>query len=287
MFPMIVSANKHLLPVYDKPLVYYPWTTLMLASVTEILLITNSRHVAAFRNLLGDGSDLGISITHAEQQRAGGISEALLMAETFVDGDTFALILGDNIFFGHGIADLLHEAFDAAADGASLTVHRVADPERYGVLVTDADGKPCDIVEKPTEPVSNQAVTGLYFFAGDAIAIARGLTPSARGELEITDLNRVFLQQDRLHVFELTRGFAWFDAGTAASLAQAAGYVEILQGRQSTGVAFPEEVAYRIGLIDLARLDAVTARMPECRYHAYLRGIVREETARRSREGSV
>lgn len=277
LHPMTVSANKHLLPVFDKPMIFYPLTTLMLAGARELLVITNPEHLAAFTALLGDGSDWGISIKYAAQEQAGGIAEALLIGEDFIAEEPFGLILGDNIFFGHGLPELLSRASEAGRAGGAILTYRVADPRRYGVLITDREDHPQDIIEKPEDPRSNRAVTGLYFYAPDAVDVARRLAPSARGELEITDVNRALLSAGRLSAFEIGRGHAWFDAGTAEALAQASAYVEILQRRQSTGVAFPEEVAYRQRLIDLDRLKALTERMPDSRYRSYLRMIIREE----------
>ncbi len=278
LHPMTVATNKHLLPIFDKPMIYYPLTTLMLAGVREFLVITNPHHVPAFRDLLGDGSDWGISISYAEQPRAGGIAEALLIGSDFIAREPFGLILGDNIFFGHGLPELLERASATAGAGGAVLTYRVADARRYGVLVTDREGNAQDLIEKPEEPPpSNRAVTGLYFYAADAVEVARSLAPSARGELEITDVNRALLRAGRLSAFEIGRGHAWFDAGTAEALAQASTYVEILQRRQSTGVAFPEEVAFRQHLIDLDRLAVLTERMPDSRYRSYLRMLVREE----------
>lgn len=277
LHPMTVATNKHMLPVFDKPMAYYPLTTLMLAGVREVLVITNPQHMESFRALLGDGRNWGITIDYAAQPRAGGIAEALLIGASFIAGEPFGLILGDNIFFGHGLPDLLARASVAGRSGGAILTYRVADPQRYGILVTDRTGKPVDLIEKPADPPTNRAVTGLYFYAADAVDIARELAPSRRGELEITDVNRALLQAGRLATFEIGRGHAWFDAGTAEALAQAGAYVEILQRRQSTGVAFPEEVALRQGLISLDGLEAIAERMPDSRYRDYLRTIVREE----------
>lgn len=273
LYPMTSVVSKQLLPVYDKPMIYYPLTTLMMAGIREILVITTPHDLPLFRQLLGDGSQWGISLEFAEQQNPAGIAQAYLIGENFVAGEKSALILGDNLFYGQGLIRMLQNA--AAFDrGAVVFGHSVANPERYGVLAFDTDGKPVDIVEKPEVPPSNLAVTGLYFYDGRAPELAAQLKPSARGELEITDLNRVYLKAGELQVQEFGRGIAWLDTGTPESLIQAAQFVEILEQRQGFKIAVPEEVAWRMGYIDDETLDRVSESMGNGDYAVYLRGLM-------------
>ncbi len=270
LYPITEAINKHLFPVYDKPLIYYPLTTLMLAGIRDILVISGPGHLPAIRAFLGDGSRWGVAVSYAEQSRPNGIAEALLIGADFLAGEPFALILGDNVFYGHPLSTLLGEATAATRRGAAIFTFKVADPRAYGVLELGPDGRPLRILEKPNSPKSDRAVTGLYFYDGEAVDFARRLTPSARGELEITDLNRLYLERDRLTPVHLGRGFVWFDAGTSQSLMQASMFVEIVQTRQRTGIAFPEELAYRMGFIGLDDYAHLVESMPHCAYRDYL-----------------
>jgi glucose-1-phosphate thymidylyltransferase len=277
LFPITAAMNKHLCPIFDKPLIYFPLTTLMLAGIDDILVISGPQHLPALRDFLGDGSRWGIRLSYAEQTAPTGIAEALLIGAKFIDGDPFALILGDNIFYGHPLIEMLELAGRTAAAGsAAVFTYQVADPREYGVLECAPDGSPIAIYEKPAAPKSDRAVTGLYFYGAEAVELARGLKPSPRGELEITDLNRLYLDRKKLVPIHFGRGFVWFDAGTSQSLLQASLFVEILQTRQRTGLAFPEEVAYRKGFIDLATFQKLIAAMPACIYRNYLERLAHD-----------
>jgi glucose-1-phosphate thymidylyltransferase len=253
LHPMTLAASKQLLPVYDKPMVYYPLSTLMLAGIQEILLISTPEDVPQFRRLLGDGSRLGIRIEYAVQPRPEGIAQAFHIGADWVGGQPCALVLGDNLIHADHLSRLLRGAV-ARESGATVFAYQVRDPERYGVVSFDASGTAQTIVEKPSQPLSNWAVTGLYFYDDQVTTIARGIRPSARGELEITDLNRVYLEAGTLNVEKLSRGCAWLDAGTPDSLLQAATFVQTIQTRQGMLVGCPEEVAFRMGWIDAAQL---------------------------------
>jgi glucose-1-phosphate thymidylyltransferase len=253
LHPMTLAASKQLLPVYDKPMVYYPLSTLMLAGIRDILVISTPEDLPQFRRLLGDGSRLGVRFSYAEQPRPEGIAQAFLIGRDWIAGEPCALALGDNLIHGDHLSALLREAA-ARPRGASVFAYQVRDPERYGVVAFDALGRATDIVEKPAEPKSNWAVTGLYFYDARVSDIAARIKPSARGELEITDLNRVYLEDDSLHVARLSRGYAWLDAGTPDSLLQAATYVQTIQSRTGMLVGCPEEVAFRMGYIGSAQL---------------------------------
>lgn len=271
--PITRVVNKHLLPVFDKPMIYYPLTTLMLSGIREILIVTGAVHVDSIRALLGDGDAWGLRIAYALQDEPRGLADAFRVGADFVGTDPVALILGDNIFHGQGLSALLESVAGAPA-GLSLFAVAVRDPQRFGVVELDRSGQPISLVEKPANPRSNLAVTGLYFYDGHAVEYARDLQPSARGELEITSLNKIYVEHGRATVHVLHRGFTWFDMGTPSSLLQAANYVEIIQSRQSLGVASPEEVAWRMGFIDSQQLDTLTARLPKGEYAAYLSGLV-------------
>ncbi|TDC25348.1 glucose-1-phosphate thymidylyltransferase [Streptomyces sp. 8K308] len=253
--PLTQVLSKQLLPVFDKPLVYYPLSVLMLAGVREILVISMPGHLDQYRALLGDGDRLGIRLAYAEQERPRGIAEALLIGRDFVGDDQVALMLGDNVFHGHDLAPLLREQV-VKLSGATLFGYAVADPQRYGVAVLDDDGRLVDIEEKPARPRSNLAVTGLYLYDNEVLDHAAGLTPSARGELEISDVNRRFIAEGRAQLVNLGRGTMWLDAGTHESLMEAANYVRVVQQRQGTQIACVEEVAYRMGTLDRSGLDA-------------------------------
>jgi len=273
LYPITRAVSKQLLPVYDKPLIYYPLSVLMLAGIREILLISTPQDIGNYQRLLGDGTWLGIRISYAVQPEPKGIAQALLIGRDFIGQDRTALILGDNIFFGHGFQTLLDRAANRFA-GATIFAYRVKDPQRYGVVALDAAGRPVSLVEKPAEPQSNLAVTGLYFYDRQAAEIAARLTPSARGELEITDVNRSYLQQGELHVELLGRGFAWLDAGTEASLHEAANFVRTIEERQGLKIACLEEVAYRKGFISATQLETL-AREYNNPYGRYLLEVLK------------
>lgn len=273
LYPVTRAVCKQLLPVYDKPLVYYPLTTLMLAGIREILIVTTPEDRGQFERLLGDGSQWGLSLHYAVQPRPEGLAQALLIAERFLDGSHCCLILGDNIFFGHYLRVALKLAV-RRTKGATVFGYRVADPERYGVVVLDARGRPLEIEEKPAQPRSNYAVTGLYFYDPRAVEIAKTLRPSPRGELEITDVNRAYLEAGELVVERLGRGYAWFDAGTHDSLLQAAEFVRTLQERQGFQIACPEEIAYLQGWIGKTDLELLAAPLAKTAYGRYLLDLV-------------
>ena len=277
LFPITTSINKHLFPIYDKPLIYYPLTTLMLAGIDDILVISGPQHLRSLQEFLGDGQRWGIRLSYAEQAKPAGIAQALLIGSNFIGDEPVALILGDNIFYGHPLVDMLLDAGQRAANGSAVVfTYQVSDPRAYGVLECKPDGSPFAIFEKPTAPKSDRAVTGLYFYDQHAVEFARRLKPSARGELEITDLNRAYLEKQHLIPIHLGRGYVWFDAGTSQTLIQASLFVEILQTRQRTGIAFPEEVAFRMGFIDLAGFEKCLGAMPNCAYRSYLDRLVED-----------
>ena len=271
LHPMTAVTSKQLMPVYDKPLIYYPLTTLMLAGIREILIVTTPRDLSAFQALLGDGGQWGLSLTYLAQPTPGGIAQAYVLGADFVAGGPSALVLGDNLFHGDGLVERLNSAVRAAeGGGATVFAHQVSDPERYGVITFDAAGRPSSIEEKPAKPRSNWAVTGLYLYDAEVVNIAAGLKPSARGELEITDVNRAYLERGRLSVERLGRGFAWLDTGTPESLLDAALFVRTLEQRQGVKIACPEEVAHHMGFIDDAALEAAVARTAGSDYGRYL-----------------
>jgi glucose-1-phosphate thymidylyltransferase len=273
LWPLTVVSTKQLLPLYDKPMIYYPLTTLMLAGIRDILIITAEPEVPRFEALLGDGSQWGIRIGYAVQPKPDGIAKAFIIGEKFIDGQSCALILGDNIFYGAGLADL---AYRVALSDSKATVfcHWVNNPSRYGILAFDGEGLPAHIEEKPKQPKSNWAVTGLYFYDASIVDVARKLKPSARGELEITDANRVYLEAGRLTVERLGRGFAWFDAGTHHSLLQASEFIYTIEERQGLKIGCPEEVAYRMGFIDAPTLERLVSPIADSDYGIYLRRVL-------------
>jgi len=276
LHPITLSQSKQLLPVYDKPMIYYPLATLMSAGIREFLIITTPRDQTAFRDLLGSGEQWGISFEYAVQAVPNGIAQALIIAEPFLAGAPAALILGDNIFYGASLSVLLQSASDRAT-GATVFGYYVQDPERYGVVQFDADGTVMDLLEKPAKPPSNYAVTGIYFYDEHASQIARSIKPSARGELEITDLNRAYLKLGGLRVERLGRGTAWLDTGTHNSLLDAGAFVRIIEERQGLKVACVEEIAWRMGFIDSAQVERLAAPLQKSGYGEYLLRIVRDE----------
>jgi len=273
LYPATLAVSKQLLPVYDKPMVYYPLSTLMLAGVREVLVVSTPRDLPLFEELLGDGSRWGMSFAYAEQPRPEGIAQALVIGEEVLAGSSCALVLGDNLFHGYALTGLLENAA-ARVEDATVFGYQVRDPERYGVLAFDDSGGVADIVEKPQRPPSRFAVTGLYFYPPDGPAVARSLTPSARGELEITDVNRHYLAEGRLRAELFGRGMAWLDTGTHESLLQASNFVETLELRQGVKIACPEEIAYRKGWIDADRVIELAQKMRGNAYGEYLGGIV-------------
>jgi glucose-1-phosphate thymidylyltransferase len=272
LHPVTLVFSKQLLPVYDKPMIYYPLTTLMLAGIRDILIITTPADQPLFRALLGNGAQFGLSLSYAAQERPRGLADAFIVGRDFIGADNVALILGDNIFYGHGLPEMMAKA-TARAKGATIFGYVVSDPERYGVLEMDASGKVLSIEEKPKAPKSNYAVTGLYFYDNEVVEIAAAIRPSARGELEITDVNRAYLQRGLLRVELIGRGYAWLDTGTHASLIEAAQYVQIIEQRQGLRIACPEEIAFRLGLISAEQLLAAAKARDKSGYGKYLRAI--------------
>jgi len=275
LHPLTLGVSKQLLPVYDKPMIYYPLSTLMLAGIREILLISTPEDLPAFRRLLGDGSQWGLSFSYAEQDQPRGLADAFRVGAEFVDGNPSCLILGDNIFFGHGLPEVLRHAAQVTR-GAMIFAYAVREPQRYGVVEFDSDGRALSIEEKPQEPRSHYAVPGMYFYDSKAVEITAGLKPSARGELEISDLNRAYLEQAELRVEALGRGVAWLDAGTHETLLQAAAFVQAVQERQGMMISCPEEIAYRRGLIAKEELRSLGAKISNNDYGAYLLRLAQE-----------
>ena len=276
LYPMTLAVSKQILPVYDKPLIYYPLSVLMLGGVRDILVISTPRDLPAFAGLLGDGRQWGINLSYAEQPSPDGLAQAFIIGERFIGRDPCALVLGDNIFYGHGLSDLVRDSFQLKS-GATVFAQQVADPERYGVVAFDAQGRATSIEEKPKQPKSNWAVLGLYAYDNDVVQIAKSLKPSARGELEITSVNAAYLARGDLNVRKMGRGFAWFDTGTPDSLLDAANYVATLEKRQGLKVASPEEIAVRQGFITPGELEKLIAgRYARNDYGRYLKSVLSE-----------
>ena len=273
LFPLTLVASKQLQPVYDKPMVYYPLTTLVENGIRELCLISTPADLPRFRQLLGDGKKWGVSIDYREQAKPEGIAQAFLIAESFIGSEAVALVLGDNIF---SAGDSFQKAFSNFKSGALIFGYHVHDPERYGVVEFDSQGKAISIEEKPKKPRSNYAVPGLYLYDNSILDVVRNLKPSARGELEITDVNVRYLEKKQLQVFRLNRGFAWLDAGTSTSLHEASAYVQTIEKRQGTKIGCPEEAAFQQGFISIDGLKKLVESMPQCEYRQYLAGVIDE-----------
>lgn len=275
LYPVTRVTSKQLLPVYDKPMIYYPLSTLMLAGIREVLIISTPQDLPDFERLLGDGSDWGMHFEYAVQPSPDGLAQAFLIGKKFIGHDPSVLILGDNIFYGHDFQESLLTARERQ-EGATIFAYHVQDPERYGVVAFDSHGRAVSLEEKPEKPASNYAVTGLYFYDADVVNMAASLKPSARGELEITDLNRLYLEQGKLHVQTIGRGYAWLDTGTHESLIEAGNFIETIEHRQGLKIACPEEIAYRLGFIDKAQLERLAAPLLKNGYGRYLQQVLKE-----------
>ncbi|MBS8274429.1 glucose-1-phosphate thymidylyltransferase [Thalassospira tepidiphila] len=274
LHPSTLVVSKQLQPVYDKPMIYYPLTTLMLAGIKDILIISTPRDVPLFKDLLGDGSKWGINLEYAVQPEPRGLADAFIVGADFIGEDPCCLILGDNIYFGHNLTDLLRSAMDQR-EGATVFAYYVQDPERYGVVEFDRNGVALDIEEKPEHPKSNFAVTGLYFYDSTVVEIAKSIKPSKRGELEITDVNKAYLERGSLRVERMGRGYAWLDTGTHAAMLDAANFVRTVESRQSLKIACPEEIALRTGLISVEQFETLTNEFGASSYKAYLQTVLR------------
>jgi glucose-1-phosphate thymidylyltransferase len=271
LYPITMGISKQLMPIYDKPMIYYPLSTLMLAGIHEILVITTPEDQSQFMRLLGDGSQWGCNISYEKQEKPNGLAQAFVIGEKFIGNDSVALVLGDNIFYGSGFSKMLQDAADP--EGAVIFAYPVSDPERYGVVEFDANKNAISIEEKPAQPKSNYAVPGLYFYNNDVVRIAKEIKPSPRGEYEITDVNKVYMDNRQLKVVTLNRGFAWLDTGTFDSLHDASEYVRVIEKRQGLKVGCPEEIAYRMGFISKAQLDVLAEQLKKSGYGEYLSKI--------------
>lgn len=276
LHPLTTVVSKQLMPVFDKPMIYYPLSTLMLAGIQDILVITTPRDQSAFQQLLGDGSQWGLSLQYAAQPKPEGLAQAFLIGESFIGNSPSSLVLGDNIYFGHGFAELLTRA-TSRTEGATVFGYYVRDPQHYGVVSFDAEGRAVDLEEKPKNPKSNYAVTGLYFYDNDVVSIAKQVRPSGRGELEITDVNRTYLERGKLTVELMGRGYAWLDTGSHDTLLTAANFVQVVQERQGLKIACPEEIAYRQGYIDAAQIERLAAPLAKNGYGQYLLELLKQD----------
>ena len=276
LYPVTQSISKQLLPVYDKPMIYYPLSTLMLAGIQDILIISTPDDTPRFESLLSDGSQWGLNISYKVQPSPDGLAQAFILGDTFIGNDLSALVLGDNIFYGHDFNELLGNAM-GRADGATVFAYHVQDPERYGVAEFDSTNKVLSLEEKPKNPKSNYAVTGLYFYDKDVVSMAKSLKPSLRGELEITDLNRLYLENEKLNVEIMGRGYAWLDTGTHDSLLEASQFIATLENRQGLKVSCPEEISYRRGWINAAQLEKIAAPLSKNGYGQYLKKVLQEK----------
>ena len=276
LYPLTISVSKQMLPIYDKPMIYYPLSILMLAGIREILIITTPEDQLAFRTLLGDGQKWGLFLSYAVQPKPEGLAQAFIIGKNFIGSDNCCLILGDNIFYGHGLSEILIES-STLKDGATVFGYYVNDPERYGVVAFDESGLAKSIVEKPSKPESNWAVTGLYFYDNEVISIAESIKPSDRGELEITDVNRVYLEHNSLKVQQLGRGFTWLDTGTHESLLQASEFVRTVEDRQGLKIACLEEIAFKRGFIDAAKVSELAEPLLKSGYGQYLMALINQK----------